>query len=277
MASGLTVFIDEGGDSGVRDGLRFHHSRHEWFSLGAYIVRNESVGNTVSVRDDLMRIGNVTQSPDLHYYKLKPDRRQQVCEHLGSKPARALCLLSHKTNMRNYYNERLGKFDAIRFYSWCIRLLLERVMEFAETDATENGVHSIGQANFVFSENKGHDYDEMISYFKRLNIQSENNSFFLRPKRWIADFISGENVVVQPHSAVAGLQLADVIASAFLQGANSIAPNHNPQPATSLKPIVARDRDGSRVNSGLTLWPLPSQSNIPTAARPLFEQYGFRF
>src|SRR3546814_4049462 len=141
---GLTVFIDEGGDSGVRDGLRFHHTRHEWFSVGAYVVRSDTVDLTVQVRDELMAAANVTQTPDLHYYKLKPDRRQQVCSLLGGKPARAFSLLSHKTHVRNYYNAKLGKLDAQRFFNWCSRHLIVRIMEFAENDEKQRGepVHS---------------------------------------------------------------------------------------------------------------------------------------
>src|SRR3546814_7143569 len=65
----------------------------------------------------------------------------------------AFCLLSHKTNVRNYYNAKLGKFDAQRFFNWCSRLLIERIMEFAENDAKHRG-ELVAPATFVFSENK---------------------------------------------------------------------------------------------------------------------------
>src|SRR3546814_3829300 len=120
---GLTVFIDEGGDSGVRDGLRFHHTRHEWFSVGAYVVRSDTVDLTVQVRDELMAAANVTQTPDLHYYKLKPDRRQQVCSLLGGKPARAFCLLSHKTNVRRSeeHTSELQSLMRIPYAVFCLK------------------------------------------------------------------------------------------------------------------------------------------------------------
>ncbi|WP_447930713.1 DUF3800 domain-containing protein [Sphingopyxis fribergensis] len=276
MSGGLTIFIDEGGDAGVRDGLRFHHSRHEWFSLGAYVVRSDSVDLTVSVRDEIMREAKVNQSPTLHYYKLKPDRRQQVCSILGRKSARAFCLLSHKTNMRNHYSPALGKFDAIRFYNWCSRLLLERIMEFAANDAEKRGV-CVEPAHFIFSENKGHDYEGMKAYYRTLDYQAENKTFHLQPKRWLPGFITDDRISVQPHDALAGLQLADVIASAFLQGANSNAANHDLGPALGLKNIMAKDRKGTIANSGVTLWPLASQGPIPESAQPLFEEYGYKF
>lgn len=273
---GLTIFIDEGGDSGVRDGLRFHHTRHEWFSVGAYVVRSDTVDLTVQVRDELMAAANVTQTPDLHYYKLKPDRRQQVCSLLGGKSARAFCLLSHKTNVRNYYNAKLGKFDAQRFFNWCSRLLIERIMEFAENDAKQRG-ELVAPATFVFSENKGHDYEHMRSYFENLNFQNRHSTMHLKPKRWISEFLSADRLLVQPHQALAGLQLADVVASAFLQGANSNADNHDIGPASSLRRIMGKDAKGRITNCGLTLWPLPSQGPIPESARPMFEAFGYGF
>src|SRR3546814_20052469 len=101
-----------------------------------------------------MAAANVTQTPDLHYYKLKPDRRQQVCSLLGGKPARAFCLLSYKTNVRNYYTAKLGKFDAPRFFNWCSSLLIGRFLEFAENDPKHRGAIT-APATFVFSKQQG--------------------------------------------------------------------------------------------------------------------------
>lgn len=276
VTSDLTIFIDEGGDSGVRDGLRFQHSRHEWFSVGAYVVRTNSTDGTVALRDRIMGEARVTQTGSLHYYKLKPDRRLQVCTLLGAHSARAFCLLSHKANLRNYYNEKLGKFDAQKLFNWCSRLLIERIMEFAALDAKLTG-QAIGPATFIFSENKGHDYDHMRSYFGTLEHQATQSQMILKPKRWVPNFLVPDRVLVKPHDDLAGLQLADVIASAFLQGANSNANNHDPAPAVALRRIMAKDGRGRIGNCGVTLWPLPTQGPIPETARPLFKAYGYKF
>lgn len=276
MTGGLTVFIDEGGDSGVRDGLRFQHTRHEWFSLSAFVVRNEIEPTVVEWRDQIMSEAKVRQSPSLHYYKLKPDRRLQVCQILGVKPARALCLLSHKANMRNYYSKALGKFDAKKFYNWCSRLLLERVIEFAEVDAARRSAKP-QPLRIIFSQNLGHDYEAMFSYFELLNMQVVKNQTVLKPKRWNANFMQREFWSVRPHNDLAGLQLADTVASAFLQGANSNAASYDTAPAKALHKIMARGANGEKANAGVTLWPLLHQGPIPDAARPIFEHFGYRF
>ena len=276
MEKRLTVYIDEGGDNGVKDGLRYHGSRHEWFTLGAYVVRTEQSADLVSLRDELLRKANVRQADNLHYYKLKGDRRQQVCDIIGARSARAFCLASHKTNMREYINPRLGMIEAEKFYRWCCRLLLERVMEFALRDAKAND-YAITPLEIIFSENTALNYDGMFNYFDIISNQARTGQFKLKPKCWIPDLMHRAFWKSEPHAKLAGLQLADVVASAFLQGANSAANNHNAEPAKSLTPIIARDANGSHQNAGMTLWPLKHQANIPSEARPLFEHFGYRF
>src|SRR3546814_15086081 len=99
----------------------------------------------------------------------------------------------------------------------------------------------------------------------------------LKPKRWISEFLSADRLLVQPHQALAGLQLADVVASAFLQGANSNADNHDTGPACSLRRLMGKDAKGRVANCGLTLWPWPSHAPTPDAARPPLEPLGSGF
>src|SRR3546814_19493036 len=110
----------------------------------------------------------------------------------------------------------------------------------------------------------------MRSYFENLNFQNRYSTMHLKPKRWISEFLSAARLLVQPHQALAGLQLSDVVARAFLHGANSTADNHDTEPACILRRIMGKDAKGSVANCGLTLWPFPYTSTHPQAARPLF-------
>src|SRR3546814_13082431 len=74
-------------------------------------------------------------------------------------------------------------------------------MEFAENDAKHRG-ELVAPATFVFSENKGHDYEHMRSYFENLNFQNRYSTMHLKPKRWIAEFLSADRLLVQPHQAL---------------------------------------------------------------------------
>jgi hypothetical protein len=84
--------------------------------------------------------------------------------------------------------------------------------------------------------------------------------------------------IVRRHSVLAGLQLADIVASAFFQAANATATTHDLEPAKILKSRVAReDSKRDAVDFGLTAWPRPSQAPIPKGDRAIFEFYGYRF
>lgn len=276
MEPRLTVYIDEGGDNGVKDGLWYHGTRHEWFTLGAYVVRAEKSADLVAVRDELLSGAKARQASNLHYYKLKEDRRQQVCDILATNSARAFAFASHKSNVREHVNPKLGSMKAREYYHWCCRLLLERVMEFALNDARAKG-YAPAPLELIFSENAGLKYDAMFSYFETMNQQACLGQFKLKPKCWLPEMMNRTFWKAEPHAKLAGLQLADVIASAFQQGANSSAANFNIGPAKSLSPIMARDARNQHRNAGVTLWPLKNQARIPAEARPLFENYGYRW
>jgi Protein of unknown function (DUF3800) len=276
MDSRLTVYIDEGGDSGVKDGLRYHGTRHEWFSLGALVVRSSRDIETVKWVHKIRQECRVFQTPDLHYYKLQPERRIQSCKILGNRPAKAFCLLSHKTNAREHQSKALGRFSASDFYNWCTRLLLERIMFWAKDFYRTENV-PIQPFNIIFSENKGHNYNGMFSYFQKLNMQFHNGGHKLPAKIWVPDLIDPSCWSVQPHKKIAGLQLADLVASSFLQAANSYSENFDQLAALSLEKIIAKDSRGIAADVGLTLWPLKDQAPIPVAARPIFEHFGYKF
>jgi hypothetical protein len=276
--SKLTIYIDEGGDSGVKDGLRYHGTRYEWLVLAAYIVRTKNLTNCDVVRNEIINKCKIRQSPDIHYYKMKEDRRQQACEILSKHPAQAIVFLSHKSNMREHQNTILGQTDSQKFYNWCTKLLLERVLEFCHLDSIEKN-YPLEPIDIIFSEIKSHDYDGMFGYFENMNLQKIQGKGKLRPKFWLPEMMKRENWRVAAHETNAGLQLVDIVASSFLQGANSNSQSFNPERAKTLKPIIARNKNNIIRGNGVTLWPLPRThgANIPTEARPLFEFYGYDF
>lgn len=280
----LTVYIDEGGDSGIRDGLHYSSTRYEWFTIAAYVLRTDNTADAQAVRDQILHECRCRQMTDLHYHKLKEDRRSQACRILSGHSARAFVLASHKSNLREHVNPKLGSMSPGEFYNWCSRLLLERVMDFAALDQAAARQRDPQLADrpappleLVFSENKGHDYEAMFAYFETCNLQAAGRSFKLKPKAWLPSLMDRSHWSVVPHSDLAGLQLADVVASAFLQGANSNSSNHDASKAMSLSRIMAKDRHGAFANAGVTLWPLSKHGPIPPAARPLFKFYGYTF
>jgi hypothetical protein len=275
MEPALTIYIDEAGDPGVRDGLRYLGERHEWLCLGAVAVRSSRDADLVGWVKELRTEARSTQSGALHYNRITLERRPGVCSLLGTKPARAFVMASHKSNLREYINPRLQQMiDAGKMYNWCIRLLLERVTAWAETWQRQE-LKRLEGLRVIFAR-RGHDWDHFFSYVETLRWQSENGKLFLKGPGLNPALLDQSHWSLSQPEQYAGLQLADTVASAFYQAANTASPSYNVVPAQNLKTIMAT-KGGAEANCGVTVWPLPHQAPFPEASKPVFRAYGYKF
>lgn len=273
--SGLTVYIDEAGDPGVRDGLSYRSTRHEWLCISAVVTRSDRNGEIVDWVKGLREQASSTQSASLHYHKIKADRRALVCQAMAAHPCRAFVLASHKSNLREYINPRIGAMmDAGTFYNWCLRLLLERVTSWAEAWQRTNA-GGPEPLRVVFAQ-RGHNWNHFFSYVDLLRMQKQAGTLFLKGPGLGVELLSREHWSVEKAALNAGLQLADTVASSFYQAANSAAPNFDIQPACALAPIMPC-KHGVAANHSVTLFPLAHQASVPEGARPVFEHYGYKF
>jgi hypothetical protein len=277
MPPRLTLYIDEAGDPGVRDGLKYSALRHEWLCLAGAVVRSSREAETIDWVREMRGQARSRQSNALHYHRITSTRRHDVCAVLGQKSLRGFCMASHKTNLRSHFNERLGRMArSDQFYNWCVRLLFERLSEWNARLCRAEG-SQVEPIKVVFAERGGHDYDHMFAYFDKLRMQIENGTLFLRGKPLAAELLRRDHWTVERAETLAGLQIADTIASAFYQAANTASPSWDLEPARALRPIMAKDAQGDRANAGVTVWPLAHQSQIPDEARAIFRDYGYRF
>ncbi|WP_448661492.1 DUF3800 domain-containing protein [Sphingomonas sp. CJ20] len=273
----LTVFIDEAGDPGVRDGLKYLPGRHEWFCLSAVVIRHSRRHAPVGWVKELRELAGAKQSPHLHFARIAQGRRLHVCDRLATKPLKAFCVASHKSNMREYINPKLGKLDrGDQFYNWCMRLLLERVTGWAAQWHRSEGTN-LEPLEIVFARRGGHDYRHMFSYLDTVRMQVAAGTSKLRGVGLEPPTLERDYWSVEPAEKIAGCQLADTIASAIYQGANSASPAWDGAPAKALRPIIAKAPSGGAANCGMTVWPLPHQAEVPAESRPLFEHFGYRF
>lgn len=270
----LTVYIDEAGDPGAKDGLRYLDGRHEWLILGAAVVRTSREAETIDWVKDLRHVANARQAGTLHYNQVHRDRRLNVCQTLAEKPVRSLVFASHKSNLRAYFNPRLGKpIDGNRLYNWCFRLLLERITASAEIWQRQE-IGRLEPLRLIIAE-RGHDFEHFHAYIDKLRWQREHGTLFLKGPGLVLEHLDRGGWQIARMGEVAGLQLADTVASSFYQAANSASPAFDPAPAMALQPVVVGN--GEAANRGVTLWPLAHQAPIPTTARPIFEHYGYKF
>ena len=238
----LTVFIDEAGDPGVRDGLRFVGSRHEWLCVSALVIRSSRAGESVDWIKECRAQANSTQSGALHYHRITKARREAVCASLARRPCRVFTLASHKTNLREYVNPRIKKMiEGGTFYNWCLRLLLERVTAWIEDWQLSNG-SVVSPVEIVFAT-RGHNWEHFFKYVDKLEMQSRTGTLYLRGPGLHHKLLDRSDWRTEKAEALAGLQCADIVASAFYQAANFASPAHDTRPAKALLPIVATRGD----------------------------------
>lgn len=228
---------------------------------------------------DNIRTGlGVRQRRDLHYRTLSPTRKLAAANAIAALPLRAFVVCSNKKNMRAHENRNAAKIPSQEwFYNWCVRLLLERVTDFcASRTMTDHGRKL--PIKIEFSRRGGHRYSQTRAYSLYLDHQRKAGSTYLEKRLVRTDMLSTDLMEDHPHDSRAGLQLADVIASAFYQAADCLGPGRwDVEPAKALARIMATE-NGSKRDFGVCLQPSPAwRANLTADQQQIFEHYGYSF
>lgn len=162
------------------------------------------------------------------------------------------------------------------YYNFCVRFLMERVTDLCLRDSVEK----YGEPRYlrvVFSQRGGHSYPQTKAYWEHLKAQAASETTFLT-KRVIKHQVLRFNLVdYVPHTSVAGLQLADVVASAFYQAVDTLDVKNDPTPARQLLPKMARHRR-LIADYGVVLQPTPpKKANLSPQQKQIFEFYQYDF
>lgn len=271
------VFIDEAGDPGVKPKYCDDPHWSDWFVVSAVVIAADREAETVGWIQEMNKAIRRNGPTVIHYRKLSESNRHHVCRVLAEKPVRIFVVASHKSSMRRHRSNKLGRATDRQFYNWCLRLLLERVTQWCARRCRKDGA-PIHPARIVFSERGGHDYGELRGYLKKIEAQTITGNLKLDRNSIVPNVIFESLCEVVPHSNLAGLQLADIAASAFFQAACSPSPRHSVGQARRLLGRLAR-KPGKRAPDwfGLMLLPFPHQGEIPVSDRKIFEHGGYRF
>lgn len=276
---GYVAYIDEGGETGLNK-IRpvDENGSSEWFVLSAVVMRAkwepEVVGWVRDIRDGI----GIKQRPDVHYRTLSPTRRVAACSRIAKLPLRGFVVASNKKNMRRYSNERAARIPSQQwFYNWCIRLLLERVTAFC-AERTEKDYGRKLPVKIEFSRCGGHRYSQTKAYQYYLAFQQEGDKVFLKKRQPVRGMVRMDLMFDYPHNERAGLQLADVVASAFYQAADASGPGEwSIEGAEALAPIMARE-NGLQRDFGVALFPTPDwKSDLTAEQQVIFRSYGYDF
>ena len=279
MEYGYIAYIDEAGDPGLKKVRPIDaDGSSEWLILSAVLMRRKWESEVVcwvdSIRDDL----GIRQRRDLHYRDLSPTRKLAAVSRISELPLRAFVFCSNKKNMRGYQNLKAARVPSQEwFYNWCLRLLLERVTSFCG-DRTLRDYGKVRKLKVEFSRRGGHRYSQTKAYSQYLRHQQQAGSVFLKKRVPLMDFLETDLMEDHPHKTRAGLQIADLVASAFYQAADVSGPGKwDLEPAKLLTRIMAKE-NGCVRNSGVTLWPSPAwKAELSPEQQLIFEHYGYDF
>lgn len=279
MDYGYIAYIDEAGDPGLNRVRPIDdNDATEWLMLSAVVMRAKRESHVVDWVDAIRTGIGVTQRRYLHYRDLSPTRKLAVASRISELPLRGFAVCSNKKNMRRYSNPKAEKIPSQQwFYNWCVRFLLERVSQFCER-RTMKDYGERQKIKIEFSRRGGHSYSQTSAYHYYLGLQQEGGTVYLQKREPVTKMLDWELMEDHPHETRAGLQLADVVASAFYQASDFLGPGQwNTAPAIALAPIMATE-NGSARDFGVALFPsVPWKAELTPEQKQVFQHYGYDF
>lgn len=272
------LFIDEAGDDGLKRVKPIdENGASEWLVISGVLVRAEDESSCREWLQEIRLRIAATQSPTLHFRKLSPSKQAAASELLAKLPIRVFTVCSNKRNMRGYNNARAETAGGKQwFYNWVVRILMERATVFCAKNSTKKFGRP-GKVKVIFSARGGHSYGQTKAYWELLRAQNYVGRTYL--KRYEMDFrtLSFSLVEYVPHYMNAGLQLADIAASAFYQSVEVGSKRWSTVCAEMLSRIMAKE-DGTVCNTGLVLQPHQiNEIGLNAEQKKIFEHYGYRF
>lgn len=274
------AYIDEAGDPGLKRVRPIDNiGSTEWLVLSAVVVRRE---NDPLLPDWVAAINQANGSENtqvIHFKDLTQQQKLTASRTLASHPVRLFAVASNKKNMRGYRNERAEKAGSKQwFYNWIARILLERITHVCHQHATKHNL-ARKHVKFVFSQTGGHSYSQTAAYHELLRYQSRGTRLILNKwtPKW--EVMHWRLVEAYPHYKRAGLQLADIVASAFYHAVDNLDTGPcDTQYAEALRDRIAfLDRDQHR-DVGVVLQPTPPwEADISDEQKEIFRFYGYDF
>ncbi|MCX7048291.1 MAG: DUF3800 domain-containing protein [Candidatus Sumerlaeota bacterium] len=238
------VYIDESGDEGFS--FRADGSGSlRWLVLSAIITPREKDIELVRLLSDIRSLLGKQPKQQLHFRDLKHEQRVPYVRRIAAGPARIVTVLIYKPLLRDPEKYQAEKY---LLYRHATRLLLERVSWFCH----EHGKHSApgSEARIIFSNRSNMSYEDIRKYLRTLKAQSDPLDV---PIEW--SVINPEKIQAVNHDKLAGLQIADAVASSLFYAVNRNRYGEvEDRYARILAPMLYRHK-GHVLGYGLKFWP----------------------
>lgn len=208
----FVAYIDESGDEGFsfrEDGS----GSSRWLVLSALVMRKEHDAEVVkTAKAARAMLGKPDRYP-LHFRDLKHEQRVALARIVGQMPSRTVSVLVHKPSIPDPENFQR---EAYALYRYASRLLLERVSWLCRDHRHRQDAGN-GQVDLIYSNRSAMSYDALRDYLLQLREQAERKEIRID---W--SVIDPVRVRAVNHDQLAGLQLADAVATSAFYG---VTPN----------------------------------------------------
>ena len=277
---GYIAYIDEAGDFGLNNVAPIdRRGASEWLVMSGVVVRASNEHAVIDWLRNMRQNARNTQSLDLHFRTLGDGQKKIICSSVAGLDLRLFVVISNKQNMRRHRNPSAAAVSGTRawFYWWLCRLLLERITDFCERRNVIDATPGL-KVRLEFSRRRDLKYREFTGYMTKLWLQRGGRVFLnKREPKW--SVFDPKDVADFDHQSRAGLQIADVVASAFYQAVNrDNVTQCNAEYAELLRPrIWSRLRDQQDwIDQGFTAWPFPLRhSNLTEDQKRIFRFFGY--
>lgn len=248
------AYIDESGDDGLAKfravGGKGGASR--WLTISACVVRASNDLEAVTWRDEIRSgiCSKQSAKKSIHFADMNHSQKRFAIQSISGKPLRFVAAMSNKTLIPA---EKYTEKNTLYFY--ITRYVIERISWFCR-DWRPEVREGNGSVKIVFSRRGGMSYTNFQDYLRNLR---ENHSTTVH---W--PVIDIDAVEAKDHSTRAGLQLADIGASAVAAALEpDVYGNTEGQYLNGLSKNVY-NRNGNYMSYGLKF--LPKIADIPLSA-----------
>jgi hypothetical protein len=202
MTASYQVFIDESGDEGFKF-LPDERGSSRWFVLSATIFRKSNQLAPVDATKEIKQVLKKGPKDVLHFRDLTHEKRIACVSTLAKHAFRTVSVASYKPDIPDPERYQANKY---LLYRYLTRILLERVSWLCR-DNVKPG-EGDGSAELIFSDRSAMSYEDIRAYINLLKTQTSTQNIQIH---WPA--INPENIRAVQHAKLAGLQVADIVAS----------------------------------------------------------------
>ena len=243
MSSSFVAYIDESGDEGFTfrpDGS----GSSRWLVLSALVLRKSKDSQVVQAAREARVLLGKPDKYALHFRHLRHEQRRPIARMIGQLPARTISVLVHKPSIDE---PEIFQQQAYALYRYASRLLLERVSWLCRDHRKMD--EGNGCVDLIFSNRSAMSYDELCRYLTKLRDESAQRDVQID---W--NVIDPLRVKAVNHDQLAGLQMADAVATSAFYAVNS---NQYGEIEESYLRLIAQTiyrREGRADGYGLKFW-----------------------